>query len=287
MLSKSEPALAGYKQDGTPAYACNSCASLVVSVYERIQWWVKFDRTVKPEAILWRYMDLPRLISILETSRLFFCCIKDLEDVFEGARGHSALKKKWDQHYHDFYMEACSKLPDGSSMPIIEAEKGAKKFISDLHTISRNDRKHTYVNCWHASEHESEALWRLYCSSYSPGIALVTNYSSVCSSLPRYLFPQSGRVKYIDFKREFPGIHDTYFYKRMSLSYENEVRFLIRSHGYAPGIHIGVDLKTLIHKVVLSPYSPSWHKAILESLLSRYGCEKPVEQSSLLDRPFF
>lgn len=46
----------------------------------------EFTWPTDPSATLWRYLDLPKYLSMLESNALFFCRLDMLNDPFEGSR---------------------------------------------------------------------------------------------------------------------------------------------------------------------------------------------------------
>jgi len=90
-------------------------------------------------------------------------------------------------------------------------------------------RRQTFVNCWSASDHESHALWRIYCRS-AEGAAIQTTFARLRESvggLPLY------RVTY-----EIPGgskrtptLCDLVTKKRPMFAYEQEVRVVLSTDG--------------------------------------------------------
>ena len=57
-----------------------------------------------------------------------------------------------------------------NSRPSFITAEDALNRIQDLVTVYRDE---LFVTCWNASEHESHALWRIYCST-SEGVAIQT-----------------------------------------------------------------------------------------------------------------
>ena len=95
------------------------------------------------ETVIWRYMDMNRLLSLLRTSRLHLSRLDHLGDPWEGT---------WPQ-------------------PVLDAYR-SRATISKVEFLLDTDQlqKKTFVNCWHISPHESAALWALY--SKESGLAI-------------------------------------------------------------------------------------------------------------------
>ena len=113
------------------------------------------------DEILWRYMDFAKFVSLLEHRALFFARADKLGDPFEGA---------WSDVNHKL-------LEQGKKA---ETNKDVSNWMEAWSLIARSardQRRFTLVNCWHASDHESEAMWRLY-SGVGYGIAVRTDFKS-------------------------------------------------------------------------------------------------------------
>ena len=48
-----------------------------------------------------------------------------------------------------------------------------------------------------------------------------------------------------------------------------------------------VNLDELIERIHVSPNAPQWFKDQVRSVSNKYGLDKPIEASSLEDRPLF
>jgi len=97
-------------------------------------------------------------------------------------------------------------------------------------------RQTTFVNCWCASEHESHALWRVYCGA-TEGVALETNYGKLVASLhgPKLLpvsYENPGNNK------RTPTLEDLVTKKRPMFEYEHEFRIIQTEHEAGQGLPI-------------------------------------------------
>jgi hypothetical protein len=108
-----------------------------------------------PNAVLWRYMDLARLLSLLEARSLFFPRITTLDDPYEGYLTKPTVG-------------TVSVIPDGLS----NSERQARKELiaKNLRTLA-GFRTLLCVSCWHQNDVESAAMWALYLKS-GEGIAI-------------------------------------------------------------------------------------------------------------------
>lgn len=156
-------------------------------------------------------------------------------------------------------------------------------YLAQHKEISEDFRKCTYVNCWHLSEHESEAMWSLYADKYK-GIAIVSTVNKLRDLLPQKVDVRE--VEYIDFNSDDISIVPPHFYKRSAFEYEKELRAVIRDEDIkASGLPITVNPNELIDKVVISPLSQPWFADVVESVCKKYECDFYVEKSNLSLKP--
>ena len=84
-------------------------------------------------------------------------------------------------------------------------------------------------------------------------------------------------------------------HKRESFRHEHELRALIlnsqnireTTQPLITGINVKVNLDKLIEKIYLSPQAPNWFKDLVKSITEKYHIDKPIESSSLDERPLF
>jgi hypothetical protein len=173
------------------------------------------DLFVTPNGLVrvWRYMTLQRFEQMLSNRGLRFASPDDFkEDPFEGS-----VPRAWSKRQSTQTREL-NKAEIPPSMGTIKATRNR----------TQEDRSGIVINCWHASEHESLAMWKLY----APVDGAVC-IRSTCSRLKECLTKEDGihigLVKYIDY-----GKHDflegsslsPYMYKRLSFEHEKELRVI-------------------------------------------------------------
>ena len=141
-------------------------------------------------------------------------------------------------------------------------------------------------------------MWELYLKS-NEGIAIRSTFGRLKNSFSKskkyevYI----GNIQYIRYTKDTipEGTLYPYFYKRKSFEYEQELRAVIQDFSYEmdidsdeypnkSGLHIPVDLETLIDKIVLAPNCPSWQKTVIKSILKKYDVDKKVSSSTLYTR---
>ena len=209
-------------------------------------------------ALLWKYVDFTKFVSLLERQALFFSTPEKFSDPFEGHYPLGNLKG----------------LPDESAQ--------------GLSTIARDMRNFVLVDCWHWNEVESAAMWKVY-SEWERGIAIQTTVGALQKSLigPHNVF--IGKVKYIDYDKQQIDRHNVlipYLTKRKSFAHEREVRAIrLSQEPHQDGTYQKVDLVRLVRSVMVAPESQDWFVDLVESVLDRYGLTVPVSRSSLAAPP--
>ena len=207
--------------------------------------------------ILRKYMDLAKYTFILQESKLHCSRGDQFEDRFEGSY---PLKNKDDFSGYGFNSE--------------------------------DWKKFAIISCWHKSEHESDAMWRLYGLTKN-SIAIETTYDLLAS-----LAEDNGGyiqdVEYIDYILEKAEIYcptDVFHYKRIAFTHESEVR-LIKTLYPPQGIENGlpknslptkgkelplegelfdIELNTFLTKVIISPNSDKWFYDVVNNLTKSSG----------------
>lgn len=232
-----------------------------------------FNNKLNPQSGVWRYMDFSKLVNLLDINSLFFTKPLKFRDPYEGAFSEIDFGRIIGEPYsyipdlkHDYDMVR-EKLIENS------------KLLLDL----------VGVSCWHLNDFESAAMWDLYLKS-GEGIAIKTNVEKLINSINGEIY--FGRVQYIDYLKDMVSnnIYETLFYKRSSFSHENEFRLISFESLETPyfeeyGGKVSCDLNQLIESIYIAPTSPGWFKDTVESVLKKYGINKPVIQSSLYDGP--
>lgn len=222
-----------------------------------------------PKQRIWRYMDFTKLVSLLENSGLFFAQVDKLGDPFEGSysRGNERIRKF-------IYSKRMNR-----------DENDLEKLTDDL----KKYRKYTVVNCWHMSDHESAAMWKIYAKS-NDAVCIQSTFSKLRSCLDKDI--KIGKVKYINYERDWIPEEDKfypYLHKRESFKHENELRAILdvtdikqlnfefenQLERYG-GIWIRVNLNHLISQVYIAPNSPNWFEELVNQVLRRFKLKKAI-----------
>ena len=246
--------------------------------------------TISMEAILWRYMDFTKFISILENQALFFARADKLGDPFEGSVPKPNIASR------------ATLNPDLSD---------EQKIMYGL--ILKQIPRFTLISCWHESPYESEAMWKLY-TNVNGGIAIRSNFNALTKSFKTNEQIHIGSVQYVDYENDViseEGLLSPFLHKRKSFKHEQEARLIIQKpptvlsqssmkenlrnmsineinqwHDIcANGIYYEVDLDLLIQEIVIAHFAPEWLLDLVKQVTTRYGLKATIERSHLAESP--
>ncbi|MGO8720769.1 MAG: hypothetical protein ACLQMO_16385 [Acidobacteriaceae bacterium] len=229
------------------------------------------------DATIWRYMDLPKFLSLIEQKALYFALSVQLEDAWE-ARVHGA----------DY----------NALVEVLGAERAdwLKAGTERVFRIAA-------LNCWYCGKEESVAMWTLYTHTVY-GVAIRSNVGRLKRALqvsPATV--QLGLVQYRDLADSSTTPLDVQcvppliflFQKRLCYQHESELRAYTlvaptrTSAGkYQPpdsGVLVDVSLTDLIESVRLGPKFSPWAQKLIEAAFERAGINPPIEPSSAFAPP--
>jgi hypothetical protein len=234
-------------------------------------------------ALIWRYMDFVKYVSMLEHNGLYMCRSDLLGDPFEGSVSQLNVEAE-----RFFFL--------GGHMPGLNKEV-AEGVLARYSNVRRSFRKLIYLNCWYLSPFESAAMWGLYART-AEAIAIQSNFTNLFNCLPESHYV--GLVKYADYKLEALRSGNLLFpflYKRKSYEHEHELRvvhLLLPEQGQdfferdtPTGIWTSVNLSQLIARIYVSPSSPQWFRELVQNVSKKYGLSASVLQSDLDAEPIF
>lgn len=232
---------------------------------------------------IWRYMDFTKFVSMLAKKALYFSRVDQFEDPFEASYPVSTIQLEAE------WMREVAKLPD---MKPEDAQK-ILDMIPMLSQLRRGWRDSAAVNCWHANDHESAAMWKLYMSN-AQGIAVQSTFQRLCDSFATFQHPVFvGLVEYIDYDRQAfsPGNSlQAFIHKRKSFAHELELRAVVTHTRPVPdgsptipveSQNVPVALETLVERVCVPPGSATWLHEVVSETINRFGYAFPVDSSAL------
>ena len=244
-----------------------------------------FFKSPSDNTRIWRYLDFPKFVSLLDRSALFFTFVYNVYDKYEGVFPASNVQKL-KAEYTKAYKEP------------------SDEFISQyFKNLLKSGKDESLINCWHMNRYESAAMWQIY-SKGQNGIAIQSTFKRLCDSfIDSKTGIYIGKVKYIDYPSS-PPISDLnafvpFLHKRLSYKHENELRAMTlywpsnpdpnNNRDIVPdkGEYVRVNLDRLIMRIYVSPDSQEWFKDLVGSTLKRYDLNKGVEQSDLTIDPVY
>ena len=279
----------GYLTSRDCAVLCDKCASLLDTVVRYYWQELEYEEPL-PDETLWRYMDLAKFISLISKKSLYFAAANTFEDIYEGAKGIKGKKEEWNNFYLDFFKKAILTAPGMENRHMTDEQliTEAKKLLNQIDDLSENDRKTTYISCWHLNKYESEAMWKLYSKDVTNAIAIQTTVGYLYEALNKDPYIDIGKIKYIDFNHRFSSINGAFWYKRKSFEHEKEVRAIVKKPFLKEkGIYIPVDIEKLIDKIYISPYAQDWFVEVVESVVEKYDLHIPILYSKMVEKPFY
>lgn len=229
---------------------------------------------------IWRYIDIPQLISILDKEALWFSRVDVLEDAFEGSIPKANVQ--------------CRPMSAEESEAPIE-------FYESLPRVNENQRKRIFVNCWHMNKKESVAMWDQYGHQ---GVAVQSTVGSFVDCFePTNQGIVIGEVEYVDYNKEKideSDVFDPCFHKRESYQYEQELRAalldwkLLSDCGLfgdvsdeKRGIPFDIDICSLIERVYLSPEAPTHVADAVDYIVRHSSLNVEIRKSSLDEDPVY
>jgi hypothetical protein len=188
--------------------------------------------------------------------------------------------------------------------------------VEEQHWIMmQSGRRDFYVNCWHAADHESVAMWKIY-GAPGAGIAIISNggrLETALASNSDHLYLGAVRYEEPDVI-EFGSTNgfDPVLIKGTSYRYEQEIRLVYwdtadihnalanfdwndatmrfdnlveDQRPLTPGRSFACDLNVLIDRVIVSPFAPSWYLPMIIHLRDQLNFTFDVTSSKLLIAP--
>jgi hypothetical protein len=234
---------------------------------------------VRPRKV-WRYLSLDRFAWLLTNRQLWLARGDLLGDPQEGLMSARQIATWLGEAWCD------PKNP----YPTAEAA------IRDLFLFSHRLRAAFYASCWCESEHELDAMWRMYCPS-PESVAIQTTMGRLRDSLPADL--EVLPVRYADDEAFGVTIRNVATRKREAFKAENEIRIL--RFGEIPSVPVEVD-PTAAAKMMLVEWLPADHveqirlhpkatEAVAEAVASVVRVEAPallgaIRPSSMVESPW-
>jgi len=229
------------------------------------------DDTIK----VWRFIDLSKLIDLLSKKQLFLSRLDLLGDSHEG----SITERNYTERN------------------LVYKENGLENIIPAVVESTISILQRSYISCWYLGNHESEAMWKLYCPD-NKGVSIQTNYNTLVNSTSEDESLYIGKVTYIDYASESfrnNNIFNPIMHKRIAFQHESEVRLvkldsdkiLDKSIPINTGIYHPWDVNKFAENIYVNPYAPEWYYEVIKEILNKYDCTVPLKWSNMRKEPLF
>ncbi|HIP01875.1 MAG TPA: hypothetical protein EYN44_20065 [Marinobacter salarius] len=260
--------------------------------------------------VIQRYMDLTKFVNLIQTRSLYLAKMSAFEDALEGgltvdgffetsnaaAIIDLALNGHWPA-VSESATERANRLEETGAARN-EAEK--KQFNTPFGSYPRDEaerlfpacKEWLYVSCWHQSEHECAAMWRLYGRDKNSVCVFSTDEQLAAAIVPdracnRLEIQRVNYISHIDDTFSDNPL-DPFISKSKPYAFEREIRIvswnsdidLSKSpRNKEPGCLFEVDLGRMIQKVVVSPHADLWFKDTVKMLCEDAGINVTIEDS--------
>lgn len=218
---------------------------------------------LKPNHILWRYIDFPALIGLLQQHQLFF---PRADQLVESRQ--QVLSKNLRERMERLYVSS--------------GEGAAEEFRTKL-------KQRVFLNCWYRGMPDKLLHWQAYGRGVE-SVAVTTTVSrlsKVLADVPHVIHLKSMRYGNVDDQAAQFTIpwSELFFYKHHAYAGEREVRLLIDAWDVPTsdqsGIGIPVDLSVLLRSVTPHPEAPAWIQTLIRDVVAA-TCESiPVTASKV------
>ncbi|WJV61897.1 DUF2971 domain-containing protein [Pectobacteriaceae bacterium C52] len=262
--------------------------------------------------ILQRYMDLPKFVSLMQTKSIYLAKMAAFEDALEGgltvadffkmsnvpATIDIAVNGCWPK-CHESSDERKLRLSQANNA---QSELRERKFETPFGTYPCDKveqlfpicRQWLYVSCWHQSSHECSAMWKIYGSDKNSVCVFTTVEKlkdSVASSnsFDNIAFSEVNYISHID-DSFYSDPMSPFMSKSKPFTFEKEFRVVAWNSNVdlskccvnnETGVLLGVELETLVDKIVVSPHSDPWFKNSVEKLCDEFGLSVDVIDSEI------
>ncbi|UZS69576.1 hypothetical protein [Pseudomonas syringae] len=277
------------------------------------------DPPLSQDVKIFRYMDLPKFLSLIHQKYLFFAKASSYEDSLEGMPTNldsflgSGAAEMLDHVVNNLWPSPVSdenKYQVAQEKKLAAADAKANFQERTVSTVLGHVRAEDYpshlaiftavsnwvdVSCWHTdvSNAESMAMWKIY-GGGSAAVCVESTLGALIGAmtLPNDVVMHTGIVNYLDYQNACVGIDDplrVYFQKSHFYEFEKELRIILYPAAHMDprtlrpelGRKIAVAPKQLIQSVLVSPASSAWFHELIELILKEAGFDVLVSKSKI------
>jgi len=223
---------------------------------------------------VWRYMSFSKFVWTIQNQCLWLSRADLLGDPWEISLSGEQLQHVINRH----------PISPVGEPPRESATERAARIVNSW-------RNKTFINCWNMSEHESNALWQIYCKN-TDGVVLQTNFEKLNSmkglySLHPVTYPIPGSNK------KTPTHYDLVTKKRPMYKYEDEVRIVYFDEDdemqAASGVRLKFDFEQYIESIRVHPQAEQVFFDTVRAIVEKYAPNfegKVIWSDMKLDPPF-
>ena len=247
-----------------------------------------------PGAKIWRFMDLSKFVSLLATRSLHFARPSSFHDPFEGWMPRSyiaALAEKnqtFIQQHEELKRQFAQFHPD-ADLATFNAAVNANlaNYAAQSNRLIEEVVAKFGVNCWHRSEYESEAMWRLYAEDC---LAIESTIAQLRDSNRTEKDVLIQNVRYMDFDRDpIEKGHEQQILvlKRKSFEHEKELRAIVFLDRGTQGAFLKYDLDMLVTAIHISPRASDIFRQAVSNIMAGAvpTLNRPLAVSTLYQKP--
>lgn len=229
---------------------------------------LKTDESLNENQTLWRYMNLPKFVSMLEQNALWLPRADKFRDRHEG-RFPDEMRQLIEKAYEGFGID--------NNSPVKDADDFQDYLL-----------KNTFISCWHKNFDENMVMWEVY-GKDNNAVAIQTTVKNIKNSIDiTNLTGHSLLLKNVIYQRadEISGVllyEECFFRKRPHFSFEQEVRISLDTYSrFSPskktphGYKLPVHVNGLIEKILVHPDSEDWFVNAVKSITKKYKVNAPV-----------
>ncbi len=230
--------------------------------------YLETDDDLHNDQVLWRYMDLSKFISMLETNALWLARADTFRDKHEG-RFPDVMKKIIDKAYEKF-------------------DDDEKSIVKDTNDFQDYLIKNSFISCWHKNLDENMVMWEIYGKDCN-AVAVQTTVESLIENIDTSSVKGTSLLlKNVIYQNasditEVLPYTECFFRKRPHFTFEKEVRICLDTYSHLKplkstvyGHNISVHINGLIEKILIHPDSSKWFMDVVNSITNKYEIHAKV-----------
>ena len=231
---------------------------------------LEVDDSLDESVRLWRYIDLARLISLVEKNVVWLARADTFKDSHEG-RFPDEMRTWMEKAYESF--------PADDPSPVKDADDFQDYLL-----------KNTFISCWHKNADENIVMWEIY-GRDTNAVAVQTTVGRMKSGINASgLSGHSLLLRPVMYERaeSVQGVlryEECFFRKRPHFAFEEEVRISLDT--YSPirptkdtpyGYDLPLNPNGIIETIYVHPDSSAWLVDVVRSIAKRYQVNADVER---------